>query len=298
MKKIYIIHFVVLALLTGCSREYKVGKISVVDETSINAKVDIAQTAEELLKGMKNIGTTNPSNSNATLKINISETNSMKERGKGKNRYSVSITMTATLKDSRIEIFQSESTSVSEADIRNAEAQIKTIIYDALLKLDYQCSLRRVEEKRLVERFNDRKTPLWQKEAIIDEIGNRINTNRLENREAMFKFLVDNFSPKRREIGDKILGILSSTDINKFSLSDNQKDILSNELVRYSIGRETHIMIHTITLLSKIGNTSAKAFIFALSTGSPNKDVRNYAKEIYDEINKRDTINSTPITSK
>jgi len=282
----------------GCSREYKVGKISVVDETSINAKVDIAQTAEELLKGMKNIGTTNPSNSNATLKINISETNSMKERGKGKNRYSVSITMTATLKDSRIEIFQSESTSVSEADIRNAEAQIKTIIYDALLKLDYQCSLRRVEEKRLVERFNDRKTPLWQKEAIIDEIGNRINTNRLENREAMFKFLVDNFSPKRREIGDKILGILSSTDINKFSLSDNQKDILSNELVRYSIGRETHIMIHTITLLSKIGNTSAKAFIFALSTGSPNKDVRNYAKEIYDEINKRDTINSTPITSK
>jgi len=296
MKRLFI-YFLFAILLVNCSREYKIGKISVVDEARLS-NIDIAQIAEELIKGMKNIGISNPSNSNATLKITLVQTNSLKEKGKGKNRYSISASMTATLKDGKIEIFQSESTSYSEADIKNAEVQIKSLLYDALLKLDYQCSIRKLEEAYLLQRFNEKKTPPWQREAIIDEIGNRINSNRITDRDSIFQFLINNFSPKKRDIGDKILGILSSMDIGRFKLSDDQKERLVNEVVRYSIGRENHILIHAINILGKIDNLSARSFIFALSTGSNNNEIRNYAREVYNELNKRDPVNIAPITSK
>jgi len=296
MKRLFI-YFLFAILLVSCSREYKVGKISVVDEARLS-NIDIAQIAEELIKGMKNIGISNPSNSNATLKITLVQTNSLKEKGKGKNRYSISASMTATLKDGKIEIFQSESTSYSEADSKNAEVQIKSLLYDALLKLDYQCSIRKLEEAYLLQRFNEKKTPPWQRESIIDEIGNRINSNRITDRDSIFQFLINNFSPKKRDIGDKILGILSSMDIDRFKLSDDQKERLVNEVVRYSIGRENHILIHAINILGKIDNLSARSFIFALSTGSNNNEIRNYAREVYNELNKRDPVNIAPITSK
>lgn len=292
--------FLLTSLLSigGCSREYSVGKILVVDETQSSPAIDIQTTAERLLKGLKNIKADDPSRSNATLRITLNETNIHKEKGRGKNRYHISLLLTATLKDGSIQIFQSESTSSSEIDKVDPHSQINGLLSDALLKLDYQCTIRKKKEGDLFSIFYDKKTAVWQCETVLEEIANRISSDDIRDRQAVWKFLLQAFTSRKKECGEKIIGIMSSMDISKFYLSENQKDLLSKELIRYCIGKETYIQIHVITILSKLNNDIAKSFIFTLSTGSTNKTVQNHAKEALNEIERRNISPTHTITSK
>ncbi len=297
MRRIQLIIFSI-SILGGCSAEYSVGKIMVIDETQSSTKIDISETAERLLKELKNIRTGDPANSNSTLKITISETNSMRETGRGRNRYHISLLLTATFKDGNIQIFQSDSTSNSEINKVDPDSQIKILLYDSLLKIDYQCTIRKREEQNLFKIFADKKTSKWQRETIIDEISNRLTTNNVKDIQSVYNFLFQTFTTKKSDFGEKIIGILSSTDISRFNLNDTQKELLTKELIRYSLGKEAHIQIHVITILSKLKNDIAKSYIFTLSTGSTIKSVQSHAKEVLNELNKNNTNTNHTITSK
>ncbi|MGB9601112.1 MAG: hypothetical protein ACPL7I_11210, partial [Myxococcota bacterium] len=117
MKIKYLISIILILTASGCSKEYSVGKIFVVDETTTNKDLNLSEMAEKLIKKTKNIGIKSTDNSNSTLKITVSEMTVSKDKNKIKNRYSVNLTLTATLKDNSIQIFQSESSSLSEPDV-------------------------------------------------------------------------------------------------------------------------------------------------------------------------------------
>ncbi|MCX7959696.1 MAG: hypothetical protein N3B13_11680, partial [Deltaproteobacteria bacterium] len=172
------ITFILLNLLifANCSKEYSVGKIYVVDETQANTKINLSETAENLLKKTKYIGITNPEKSNATLKITLSETNISRDKSKIRNRYNISLTLTATSRENKIQIFQAESSGTSDINHHDIDSQIKTLLYDAIVRLDYQCKIRRYTEDELINMYFEKKTSGWKKSTIIDEMSTRITT--------------------------------------------------------------------------------------------------------------------------
>ncbi|MGB9600418.1 MAG: hypothetical protein ACPL7I_07680, partial [Myxococcota bacterium] len=170
--------------------------------------------------------------------------------------------------------------------------------YNALLKLDYQCSIRKYKEEELFKLFEDKRLTRWQKETIIDEIGSRLSSGLIVNYEGIWKFLYSIFLKDNKQYGEKILGILSSADFSKFNLSEERKSNLAEALINYSIGKEAHIQMHTISILAKLNNEISRAYIFTLSTGSTNKNIREHAKEVRDALEKRINTPDHTITSK
>ncbi len=296
MKKILLI-FTVLNFIIACSKEYNIGKIYIVDETQMGGELNLSDIAEHLIKKTKNIGISNPEGSNSTLKITLSETNTQPDRAKIKNRLGISLTLTAKLKDSGIQIFQSDST-ISDSNIQDVHSQIKVLLKDAITKLDYQCTIRKYNEDELLKIFDSKKSLRWQRETIIDELGGRIASGKITDYKKIYRFLFDNFTNNNKEYRDKIIGIFSSVDISRFGLNDEEKSILASKLIKYSIGREVYIQIHTISILSKINNYISRSYIFALSTGSDKKSVRDHAREVFNEIEHRNNLTDNTITSK
>lgn len=298
MRRIHIILLIILTIISGCSKEYNVGKIFVVDETTIGNELNLSEMTEKLIKETKNIGIKNPENSNSTLKITLSEVNVSKDRSKIKNRYNIRLVLTATLKDNNVQIFQSDSSSILDTDIKDSYSQIKVMLYDALLKLDYQCTIRKYKEEELYKLFDNNKITKWQKETIIDEIGSRLTSGLIINYENAWDFLYNSFLKHNKQYGEKIIGIFSSIDFAKLKISKQKKTQLAELLIKYSVGKEAYIQIHTITILSKINDELSRAYIFTLSTGSPNKNIREHAKEVLNELEKNNDITDNTITSK
>ncbi len=298
MRRINFLIFAIL-LFSACSKEYNVGKIFVVDETQSNKNLNISEIAEKLLRETRHIGVTSPEKSDSTLKITLSEINVSRDKSKVRNRFSITLTLTASDKNKGLQIFQSDSIGTQDINLQDPYSQIKVLLYDAILKLDYQCNIRKHSEDELIKFYEDKKTAKWQRETIIDEIGNRLNTNLVQNYDKVFNFLYSEcFLKQHRDYGDKVIGILSSSDFSRFRLSDRAKNEIPVTLAKYSLEREPHIQIHTISILAKIDNDISRSIIFTLSTGSTNRNVREHAKEVLSELKKRNSDSDNIVTAK
>lgn len=307
LKKIYVktfleqIFFVLLSSIIfffGCSKEYIVGKIQISDETNLNLNVNISEIAERLLKNTKYIGISSPDRANSSLKITLSEINISNDKRIVKNRYKISLSLTVST-NNEFNIFYAESTERNDLATKDTATLIKYLLHDSIQKLDYQCKIRKYNESELTRLFMDKKTTKWQKEAIIEEAGNRLNNSSIKGKDNIFNFLYSLcFLKFSKEYGDKIIGIFSSTDFSKLNLNEDRKNEISSVLTKYSLDKEPHIQIHTITILGKIGNDLARAIIFTFSTGSQNKNVRDHAKEVLNELQKKGDYLNNIITSK
>ncbi|MCX7944938.1 MAG: hypothetical protein N2746_10570 [Deltaproteobacteria bacterium] len=293
-----LIYILLSIWVSSCSREYNIGKIHIIDETNLKYSVNISDIAEKLIKGTTYLDTTEPSKSNSSLKITLSEINISTDKSKVINRYNVTLTLTTTTKGNGIQIFQTTSSLQSDINQNESTSQIRYLLHDAFVKLDYQCKIRKFKEEKLFKAFESKKTIRWMREAILDEINNRLNSNSIQDNETAFNFLYNCFLKQPREFGDKIIGILSSYDFSKIKLDERTKDQISLKLARYCLEREPHIQIHTINILGKIDTEIARSIIFTLSTGSVNRSVREHAKEVLSELEKRNNITNNIFTSK
>lgn len=287
MRRIILFVFA-LIYLSGCSKEYKIGKILIVNEAKTELNANISDMAEELIKHSKNLTTTGPEKSNSTLKITISDSDFRPNRESQGDRLGVTLTLTATLKDKGVQIIQSEGISDKDTKQIKAEESLKSALINAIQRLDYQCTIKKYTEDELIKKFDSPRLSKWEKETILSELGERVNTATAKDYKKLFDFLYKKcFLSNPKEFGDKIIGILSSADISKFGLTEEEKDSIATRIARYSLSREPYIQIHTISILGKIGSQVAQSILFTLSTGSTNRSVREHAKEVLSELEKK-----------